>query len=51
MMMRPDFFDSPYFEITDDGWRIKEGAPKEVQKEFDEYMRQRKKDERDGILA
>lgn len=35
---RPSFIDSPYFYVDDDGWHLKEGAPKEVIKEFEEYM-------------
>lgn len=35
---RPDFFDSPFFYIDDDGWHLKEGAPEEVVREFKEYM-------------
>ena len=37
-MTAPKFIDSEYFYIDDDGWHLKEGAPEEVQKEFDEYM-------------
>jgi len=35
---RPKFIDSPYFYVDDDGWHLQEGAPKEVQEEFDAYM-------------
>ena len=35
---RPKFFVSEFFYIDDDGWHLKEGAPKEVQDEFDRYM-------------
>ena len=35
---RPDFADSPYFVPEPDNWHLKEGAPEEVQKEFEEYM-------------
>lgn len=53
MMTRPSFMDSPYFSFGDDDgpWELKEGAPEDVRKEFDEYMKQRKEDERDGVIA
>lgn len=35
---RPKFVDSEYFYADDDGWHLKEGAPKEIQEEFDAYM-------------
>ena len=35
---RPDFIDSEYFYVDDDGWHLKEGAPEETQKEFETYM-------------
>ncbi len=35
---RPNFIDSPYFYEDDSGFHLKEGAPEEVQKEFDQYM-------------
>lgn len=38
-MVRPSFFDSPYFVAEPDNWHLKEGAPEEIVKEFEEYMR------------
>ena len=35
---RPDFADSPYFVTEPGNWHLKPGAPKEVKKEFQEYM-------------
>lgn len=35
---RPDFIDSEYFYVDDDGWHLKDGAPEDVKKEFKEYM-------------
>ncbi len=35
---RPDFLDSPFFYIDDEGWHLKEGAPKETIEEFEKYM-------------
>lgn len=35
---RPKFFDSPYFVMDEDNWHLKEGAPAETVKEFNEYM-------------
>lgn len=34
----PKFIKSPYFEYTENGWGLKEGAPEDVKKEFEEYM-------------
>lgn len=37
-MLMPAFFTSPYFVMETDNWHLKDGAPEEVQKEFDEFM-------------
>lgn len=36
---RPDFIDSPYFVGEPDNWHLKPGAPKEVVREFNEFMK------------
>lgn len=38
MKSRPDFLDSPFFVGEVDNWHLKDGAPEEVRKEFEEYM-------------
>lgn len=35
---RPKFMDSPYFVMEEDNWHLKEGAPADVVKEFNEFM-------------
>ena len=35
---RPSFIDSPYFVMEEDNWHLKEGAPAELVKEFNDYM-------------
>ena len=35
---RPKFMDSPYFVMEEDNWHLKEGAPAETVKEFNEFM-------------
>lgn len=35
---RPKFMDSPYFVMEEDNWHLKEGAPEDVVKEFNEFM-------------
>ncbi len=35
---RPRFMDSPFFVMEEDNWHLKEGAPKDVVKEFNDYM-------------
>lgn len=37
-VVRPKFLDSGYVEITDDGWRLKDDAPDEVRREFEEQL-------------
>lgn len=34
----PDFIDSPYLIIDEKGWRLKEDAPDDLIKRFEEYM-------------
>lgn len=46
---RPKFVDSPYFVIVEGEWSLKEGAPEEVQKEFDEFMQYYREQEEKGI--
>lgn len=45
----PDFAKSPYFVSEDGNWHLLEGAPKEVQEEFEEYMKYEKEMEEKGI--
>lgn len=35
---RPKFMDSPYFVMEEDNWHLKDGAPAETVKEFNEFM-------------
>ncbi len=39
MGARPDFIDSPFFVMEEDNWHLLPGAPEEVIKEFNEYMK------------
>lgn len=34
----PSFLDSPYFVMEPGNWHLKEGAPEELIREFNEYM-------------
>ena len=43
------FVDSPYFVPEEDNWHLKEGAPEEVVKEFQEYMKYSKEQEDNGV--
>lgn len=45
-----DFVDSEYFVSEDDNWHLKEGAPEEVKKEFEEYMEYSKECEEKGVF-
>lgn len=35
---RPRFMDSPFFVMEEDNWHLKEGAPEDVVREFNDYM-------------
>ncbi len=48
---KPKFVDSPYFVPEEDNWHLKEGAPEEIVKEFEEYMRYEEELEKRGIDA
>jgi len=37
--VRPSFLDSPYFVAEPGNWHLLPGAPEEVVKEFEEYMK------------
>ena len=37
---RPSFFDSPYFSTKYGNWHLKDDAPEELKKEFEEYMKE-----------
>ena len=43
------FVDSPYFVPEEDNWHLKEGAPEEIVKEFEEYMGYSKEQEDKGV--
>ena len=46
----PGFILSPYFEVTDDGWHLKEEAPKEVVDEFNDYMKRYEEEKEKGAI-
>lgn len=48
--MMPDFFTSEWFVPEPDNWHLKPGAPKEIQDEFDAYMKAQKEAEAKGII-
>lgn len=50
MTNKPKFVDSPYFVAEEDNWHLKEGAPEEVVKEFEEYMEYSRRCEEMGIV-
>lgn len=35
----PDFIDSPYFVMECDNWHLKDDAPDDLKKQFEEYMK------------
>lgn len=48
--MIPRFFFSPYFVNEEDNWHLKEGAPEDVKKEFEEYMRADEEARKEGKI-
>lgn len=42
---RPLFMDSSYFVMEEDNWHLKQGAPEEVVKEFNQFMKELKGEE------
>lgn len=44
-----NFIDSPYFVPEIDNWHLKEDAPEEVKKEFEEYMKYSNELEEKGV--
>lgn len=36
----PKFYESPYFVDEPGNWHLKPGAPEEIRKEFEAYMRE-----------
>ena len=42
---KPKFMDSPYFVMEFGNWHLKDGAPADVVKEFNDYMNQDKLEE------
>lgn len=51
MIMMPNFFDSPYFVPEVDNWHLKDDAPEELKKEFEEWIKQQKELEDEGIIV
>lgn len=45
----PKFINSPYFVGEPDNWHLKPGAPEEVQKEFDEFMKEYYDKAKEGV--
>lgn len=48
--IKMDFADSPYFVPEVDNWHVKEDAPEEVKKEFEEYKKYSDELEERGIF-
>lgn len=50
MEKMPKFVKSPYFVPEFGNWHLKEGAPKEIVDEFNEYMEQDRKNREEGRI-
>ena len=46
----PKFFDSEWFVPEPDNWHLKEGAPEEIVKEFEEYMKEETDEDGNPVL-
>ena len=44
----PKFVESPYFVPEFGNWHLKEGAPKDVVHEFNQFMKKQRKEEKEG---
>lgn len=49
-MPMPDFFTSEFFVPETDNWHLKPGAPPEVVKEFEVYMKRQKENKENNIV-
>ena len=49
MEKMPNFIKSPYFVPEFGNWHLKDGAPKEVVDEFNEYMKREEENKKAGI--
>lgn len=45
---RLKFVDSPYFVPEEDNWHLKEGAPNDVVAEFEQFMHEYERNEKEG---
>lgn len=48
--VKMNFVNSGYFVPEQDNWHLKEGAPEEIKKEFEEYMQYSKECEKKGVF-
>jgi hypothetical protein len=46
----PDFFESEWFVPEPDNWHLKNGAPKDIQENFDAWMKEREESLEEGII-
>lgn len=46
----PEFIESPFFEVTETGWRLKDGAPDKVVEEFEKYMKEYEESLEKGVI-
>lgn len=49
MVEAPKFTNSPYFVPEPDNWHLKDGAPADVRKEFEEFMREQEEANKNGV--
>lgn len=47
---RPNFMKSPYFIEEPGNWHLKQGAPKELQKELEGYLKSLEDDDDPGTI-
>ncbi len=47
---KPKFVDSPYFVGDFENWHLLPGAPKEIQEEFNEFMKLIEEDDKNDLL-
>lgn len=45
-----EFMKSEWFVPEVDNWHLKEGAPKEIQEEFEEYMKEQQQEREENTI-
>ena len=50
-MSAPRFVSEGWLDYSGDEWKLKEGAPEDIVKEFEEFMKVKENDGADGVIV